>query len=253
MEIKDKVFIVTGGASGLGAGTVQMLVDHGARVVIADVQDEAGQALATKLGQIYVHCDVTQEDDGRAVIAAAIQTGLLYGLVNCAGIAPAAKIVCKNGAHDLGLFAKVITVNLIGSFNMMRLAAEAMSANAPLDTGERGVLINTASVAAFDGQIGQAAYAASKAGVAGMTLPIARDLARSGIRCVTIAPGIFGTPMVFGMPQEVQDSLAASIPFPSRLGRPEDYYAKLVHSIVTNEMINGETIRLDGAIRMPPK
>ena len=252
MEIKDKVFIVTGGASGLGAGTVQMLVDHGARVVIADVQDEAGRTLAAERGQTYVHCDVTQEDDGRAVVAAATRTGLLYGLVNCAGIAPAAKIVGKNGAHDLGLFAKVITVNLIGSFNMMRLAAEAMSTNAPLDTGERGVLINTASVAAFDGQIGQAAYAASKAGVVGMTLPIARDLACSGIRCVTIAPGIFGTPMVFGMPQDVQDSLAASIPFPSRLGRPEDY-AKLVHSIVTNEMINGETIRLDGAIRMPPK
>ncbi len=172
--------------------------------------------------------------------------------MNCAGVAPAAKIVGKNGAHPLDLFQKVVSINLIGSFNMMRLAAEAMSQNTAEPTGERGVLINTASVAAFDGQIGQAAYAASKAGVAGMTLPIARDLAKTGIRCMTIAPGIFGTPMIFGMPQDVQDSLAASIPFPARLGRPEDY-AKLVQSIITNDMLNGETIRLDGAIRMPPK
>lgn len=185
-------------------------------------------------------------------MAAALELGPLFGLVNCAGVAPAAKIVGKNGAHPLDLFQKVVAINLVGSFNMMRLAAEAMSQNAPELTGERGVLINTASVAAFDGQIGQAAYAASKAGVAGMTLPIARDLAKTGIRCMTIAPGIFGTPMIFGMPQEVQDSLAASIPFPARLGRPEDY-AKLVHSIITNDMLNGETIRLDGAIRMPPK
>ncbi|SAI74405.1 short-chain dehydrogenase [Bordetella ansorpii] len=252
MEIANKVFIVTGGASGLGAGTARMLTEHGAKVVIADLQDEPGQALAKELGQRYVHCDVTQEADGQRVVAEAKSLGALFGLVNCAGVAPAAKIVGKNGAHALDLFQKVISINLIGSFNMMRLAAEAMSANEPEPTGERGVLINTASVAAFDGQIGQAAYAASKAGVAGMTLPIARDLSKVGIRCMTIAPGIFGTPMIFGMPQEVQDSLAASIPFPARLGRPEDY-AKLVHSIVTNEMLNGETIRLDGAIRMPPK
>ncbi len=252
MEIANKVFIVTGGASGLGAGTARMLVAHGGKVVIADLQDEPGQALAKELGQRYVHCDVTQEADGKAAVAAALELGPLFGLVNCAGVAPAAKIVGKNGAHPLDLFQKVVAINLIGSFNMMRLAAEAMSQNAPEPTGERGVLINTASVAAFDGQIGQAAYAASKAGVAGMTLPIARDLAKTGIRCMTIAPGIFGTPMIFGMPQEVQDSLAASIPFPARLGRPEDY-AKLVHSIVTNDMLNGETIRLDGAIRMPPK
>ena len=252
MEIANKVFIVTGGASGLGAGTARMLVAHGGKVVIADLQDEPGQALAKELGQRYVHCDVTQEADGKAAVAAALELGPLFGLVNCAGVAPAAKIVGKNGAHPLDLFQKVVAINLIGSFNMMRLAAEAMSQNAPEPTGERGVLINTASVAAFDGQIGQAAYAASKAGVAGMTLPIARDLAKTGIRCMTIAPGIFGTPMIFGMPQEVQDSLAASIPFPARLGRPEDY-AKLVHSIITNDMLNGETIRLDGAIRMPPK
>ncbi|MCM0035429.1 MAG: 3-hydroxyacyl-CoA dehydrogenase [Burkholderiaceae bacterium] len=252
MEIKNKVFIVTGGASGLGAGTAKMLSDHGAHVVLADVQDEAGQTIAKELGQHYVHCDVTQEQDARAAVSAALALGPLFGLVNCAGIAPAAKIVGKNGAHPLDMFQKVISINLIGSFNMMRIASEAMSKNEAEPSGERGVLINTASVAAYDGQVGQAAYAASKAGVVGMTLPIARDLAPLGIRCVTIAPGIFGTPMMFGMPQAVQDSLAASIPFPSRFGRPEDY-AKLVHQIVTNEMLNGETIRLDGAIRMPPR
>lgn len=252
MEIKNKVFIVTGGASGLGAGTAKMLCANGAHVILADVQDEAGQALAKELGQRYVHCDVTQEQDARAAVAAALELGPLFGLVNCAGIAPAAKTVGKNGAHPLEMFQKVISINLIGSFNMIRVASEAMSKNEAEPTGERGVLINTASVAAYDGQIGQAAYAASKAGVVGMTLPVARDLAPLGIRCVTIAPGIFGTPMMFGMPQAVQDSLAASIPFPSRFGKPEDY-AKLVHQIVTNEMLNGETIRLDGAIRMPPK
>lgn len=252
MQIANKVFIVTGAASGLGAGTVRMLVENGAKVVMADVQDELGQALAAQLGQHYVHCDVTQQADGQAAVAQALKIGSLFGLVNCAGIAPAAKTVGKNGAHALELFQKALMVNTVGSFNMIRLAAEAMQQNEPENTGERGVLINTASVAAYDGQIGQAAYAASKAAVVGMTLPIARDLAPQGIRCVTIAPGIFGTPMIFGMPQNVQDSLAASIPFPSRLGRPEDY-AKLVHQIVTNEMLNGETIRLDGAIRMPPK
>ena len=252
MDIKDKVFIVTGGASGLGAGTVRMLVENGGKAVIADVQDEAGQALAEELGQVFVHCDVTQEADGQAAVDAALKLGPLFGLVSCAGIAPAARTVGRNGPHALDLFQKVINVNLVGSFNMIRLASAAMSNNEPEPTGERGVLINTASVAAYDGQIGQAAYSASKGGVVGMTLPIARDLSKSGIRCVTIAPGIFGTPMMFGMPQEVQDSLAASIPFPSRLGTPEDY-AKLVHSIVINEMLNGETIRLDGAIRMAPK
>jgi len=252
MDIKGKVFIVTGGASGLGAGTVRMLVREGAKVVLADVQDQAGQALAAELGQTYVHCDVTQETDGQAAVAAAVQQGALFGLVNCAGIAAASRIVGKNGAHPLELFTKVITINLIGTFNMSRLAATAMAENTPEPTLERGVLINTASVAAFDGQIGQAAYSASKGGVVGMTLPIARDLAKLGIRNVTIAPGIFHTPMMSSMPQEVQDSLAASIPFPSRLGQPEDY-AKLVYSILTNEMINGETIRLDGAIRMAPK
>ncbi|MBF6616058.1 3-hydroxyacyl-CoA dehydrogenase [Pollutimonas thiosulfatoxidans] len=252
MDIKNKVFIVTGGASGLGAGTARMLVAEGASVIIADVQDEAGRQLATELGQTYVHCDVTQEADGQAAVDAATQAGTLFGLINCAGVAPASRIVGRNGPHALDLFQKVVMINLVGTFNMSRLAAAAMSNNTPEPTGERGVLINTASVAAYDGQIGQAAYAASKAGVVGMTLPVARDLSKVGIRCVTIAPGIFGTPMIFGMPQEVQDSLAASIPFPARLGRPEDY-AKLVNSIITNEMINGETIRLDGAIRMGMK
>jgi NAD(P)-dependent dehydrogenase (short-subunit alcohol dehydrogenase family) len=252
MDIQHKQFIVTGGASGLGAGTARALVAAGARVVLADVQDPAGQALADELGQTYVHCDVTAEADAQAAVAAALSNGPLWGLVNCAGIAPAARIVGKQGPHDLGLFRRVIDINLIGTFNMARLAAQAMTANTPESTGERGVIINTASVAAYDGQIGQAAYAASKAGIVGMTLAIARDLSRSGIRCMTIAPGIFGTPMLYGMPQEVQDSLAASVPFPSRLGRPEDY-AKLVLGILDNDMLNGETIRLDGAIRMAPR
>jgi NAD(P)-dependent dehydrogenase (short-subunit alcohol dehydrogenase family) len=252
MEIAGKVFIVTGGASGLGEGTARMLAANGAKVVIADLQVDKGEALATELGGAFVKCDVSQEADAQAVVARAVGLGKLFGLVNCAGIAPAAKTVGKEGAHPLHMFAKVVTVNLIGSFNMIRLAAEAMSRNDPEPTGERGVLISTASVAAFDGQMGQAAYSASKGGVVGMTLPIARDLARNGIRNMTIAPGIFGTPMLFSMPKEVQDALAANVPFPSRLGTPADY-AKLVHQIVTNEMLNGEVIRLDGAIRLAPK
>ena len=252
MDIAGKVFIVTGGASGLGEGTVRMLAAHGGQVVVADLQADKGEALAREIGGAFVKCDVSQEADGQAVVARAVSMGKLMGLVNCAGIAPAAKTVGKDGAHGLALFSKVITVNLIGSFNMIRLAAEAMSKNAPESTGERGVLISTASVAAYDGQIGQAAYSASKGGVVGMTLPIARDLARNGIRNMTIAPGIFGTPMLFSMPQDVQDALAAGVPFPSRLGRPEDY-AKLVHQIITNDMLNGEVIRLDGAIRLAPK
>jgi NAD(P)-dependent dehydrogenase (short-subunit alcohol dehydrogenase family) len=252
MDIAGKVFIVTGGASGLGEGTARMLAANGAKVVIADLQQDKGEALAKEIGGAFVKCDVSQEPDGQAVVAQAVSLGKLVGLVNCAGIAPAAKTVGKDGAHPLAVFAKVVTVNLVGSFNMIRLAAEAMAKNAPEPTGERGVLISTASVAAFDGQIGQAAYSASKGGVVGMTLPIARDLARNGIRNMTIAPGIFGTPMLFSMPQEVQDALAASVPFPSRLGTPADY-AKLVHQIVTNDMLNGEVIRLDGAIRLAPK
>ncbi len=252
MDIKGKVFIVTGGASGLGEGTARMLAAQGATVVIADLQVERGEAVAAEIGGHFVKTDVSNAADAQAAVDAATARGKLVGLVNCAGIAPAAKTVGKDGAHSLAAFSKVITVNLIGSFNMIRLAAEAMCKNQPEPTGERGVLISTASVAAFDGQIGQAAYAASKGGVVGMTLPIARDLARNGIRNMTIAPGIFGTPMLFGMPQEVQDALAAGVPFPSRLGTPADY-AKLVHQIITNEMLNGEVIRLDGAIRLTPR
>ncbi len=252
MEISGKVFIVTGGASGLGEGTARMLSQHGGRVVIADLQVDRGEALAAEIGGAFVRCDVSLEEDGTAAVGKATSLGKLMGLVNCAGIAPASKTVGKEGAHPLALFAKVVGVNLVGSFNMIRLAATAMSKNEPEPTGERGVLISTASVAAYDGQIGQAAYSASKGGVVGMTLPIARDLARSGIRNMTIAPGIFGTPMLFSMPKDVQDALAASVPFPSRLGTPADY-AKLVHQIITNDMLNGEVIRLDGAIRLAPK
>ncbi|SPA48192.1 3-hydroxyacyl-CoA dehydrogenase [Cupriavidus taiwanensis] len=252
MEIKDNVFIITGGASGLGAGTARLLAEAGARVVIADLNEAAGQALAAETGGRFVRCDVTSEADGQAVVAAAQSLGRLAGLVNCAGIATANKTVGKNGPHPLDAFDKTIRINLIGTFNMIRLAAAAMVQNAPDSEGERGVIINTASVAAFDGQIGQAAYAASKGGVVGMTLAIARDLARDGVRCMTIAPGLFETPMLLGMPQEVQDALGKMVPFPSRLGRPAEF-AKLARSIIENPMLNGEVIRLDGAIRMQPK
>jgi NAD(P)-dependent dehydrogenase (short-subunit alcohol dehydrogenase family) len=254
MQIKDNVFIVTGGASGLGGGTSRLLAASGARVVIADVQADKGEALARELGANarFVKCDVTSEADAQAVVTAAQQFGTLRGLVNCAGIAIGEKTVGKDGPHALASFTRVITINLIGSFNMIRVAATAMSKLEPTADGERGVLINTASVAAFDGQIGQAAYSASKGGVVGMTLPIARDLSRSGIRVCTIAPGIFATPMLLGMPQEVQDSLGKQVPFPSRLGKPEEY-AALAQHIIENVMLNGETIRLDGAIRLQPK
>ena len=249
MEIAGKVFIVTGGAQGLGEGTARMLAAKGGKVVIADMNEELGRKVAAEIGGVFVKANVADENDGKAVVAAATGLGKLMGLVNCAGIAPAEKIVGKNGAHSLEQFQKVITVNLIGSFNMMRLAAEAMATNEPEATGERGAMISTASVAAFEGQIGQAAYSASKGGIVGLTLPIARDLAKNGIRNMTIAPGIMGTPMLFGFPQEVQDSLAAMVPFPSRLGKPEDF-AKLACHIFENDLLNGEVIRLDGAIRM---
>jgi NAD(P)-dependent dehydrogenase (short-subunit alcohol dehydrogenase family) len=254
MQIKDNVFIVTGGASGLGGATSRMIVEHGGKVVIADVMADKGEALARELGANarFVRCDVSSEADGQAAVAAAIAMGPLRGLVNCAGIAVGEKTVGKDGPHRLDSFARVITINLVGSFNMIRLAADAMSKLAPTADGERGVLVNTASVAAFDGQIGQAAYAASKGGLVGMTLPIARDLSRNAIRCVTIAPGIFETPMLLGMPPEVQESLGKQIPFPSRLGKPAEY-ASMVKAIFENVMLNGETIRLDGGIRMQPK
>lgn len=252
MDIQGNVFIVTGGASGLGAGTARMVAEAGGKVVIADLNEAAGTALAQELGGTFVKCDVASEADGQAVVAAAQALGRVAGLVNCAGIAVASKTVGKNGPHPLDAFDKTIRVNLIGTFNMIRLAAAAMVQNAPDAEGERGVIINTASVAAFDGQIGQAAYAASKGGVVGMTLAIARDLSRDGVRCVTIAPGLFETPMLLGMPQDVQDALGKMVPFPSRLGRPAEY-AKLAQAIIGNTMLNGEVIRLDGAIRMQPK
>lgn len=252
MQINGKVFIVTGAASGLGEGTARMLARQGGIVVIADMQVEKGQSIANDIAGYFVKCDVSSETDAQAAVDKAVSVGKLMGLVNCAGIAPAEKTVGKNGAHALAVFSKCINVNLIGSFNMIRLCAAAMSKNEPESTGERGVLISTASVAAYDGQIGQAAYSASKGGIVGMTLPIARDLARSGIRNMTIAPGIFATPMMYSFPQEVQDALAASVPFPSRLGTPQDY-AKLAQHIFENDMLNGEVIRLDGAIRLAPR
>jgi NAD(P)-dependent dehydrogenase (short-subunit alcohol dehydrogenase family) len=252
MQVAGSTFVVTGGASGLGEGTARMLAANGAKVVIADMQVEKGEAVAKQIGGAFVKCDVSQEADGQAVVAKAVSMGKLMGLVNCAGIAPAEKTVGKNGAHSLAVFTKTVTVNLVGSFNMIRLAADAMCKNEPEPTGERGCLISTASVAAYDGQIGQAAYSASKAGVAGMTLPIARELARFGIRVMAIAPGIFETPMVAGLSAEVQQSLGRMVPFPPRLGKPAEF-ASLVRQIIENPMLNGEVIRLDGAIRMAPK
>jgi NAD(P)-dependent dehydrogenase (short-subunit alcohol dehydrogenase family) len=254
MQINNNAFVVTGGASGLGEATVRRLVGAGGKVVIADVQSERGAALAQELGGAtrFVRCDVAREEDAQAAVAAAQAFGELRGLVNCAGVAIGEKTLGKEGPHALASFLRVITINLVGSFNMIRVAADAMARLSATADGERGVLINTASVAAFDGQIGQVAYAASKGGVVGMTLPIARDLARSGIRCMTIAPGLFATPMLLGMPQDVQDSLAKQVPFPSRLGAPAEY-AALAQHIIENVMLNGETIRLDGAIRMQPK
>lgn len=253
MQVKNSVFLVTGGASGLGAATARMAAEGGAKVVIADLQSEAGEKLAREIGGRFVRCDVASEADGQAAVDMAVREfGGLHVLVNCAGIGTAERTIGKDRPHDLAHFVRVITVNLIGTFNMIRLAAFAMAKGTPNAAGERGVIVNTASVAAFDGQIGQAAYSASKGGVVGMTLPVARDLARNGIRVCTIAPGIFETPMLLGMPKEVQESLARQVPFPSRLGRPSEY-AQLALHIVENEMLNGETIRLDGAIRMAPR
>jgi NAD(P)-dependent dehydrogenase (short-subunit alcohol dehydrogenase family) len=256
MQIENNVFVVTGGASGLGAGTARMLVENGGRVVLVDLQREAGEALAKELGAQarFVETDVSNEESAQAAINTAVSAfGGLHGLVNCAGIAPAEKVLGKEGAiHRLATYQRVINVNLVGSFNMIRLAADAMSRGEPNAAGERGVIVSTASVAAFDGQIGQVAYAASKGGVVAMTLPLARELARSGIRVMTIAPGIFETPMLLGMPPEVQDALGKMVPFPSRLGKPAEY-AALVRQIMENTMLNGEVIRLDGAIRMAPK
>ena len=255
MQMSGSVFIVTGGASGLGAATARMLVRGGGKAILADVNDAQGQALAAELGSSarFVRTDVCDEASAQAAVAAAQNSfGALHGLINCAGIAIGEKVVGKEGPHALASFVRTININLIGSFNLTRLAADMMSRNAPNAAGERGIVVYTASVAAFDGQIGQAAYSASKAGLVGMTLPIARELARSGIRVMTIAPGLFETPMMAGLPEDVQVSLGKMVPFPPRLGRPDEY-ASLVGEIIRNEMLNGETIRLDGAIRMAPK
>jgi NAD(P)-dependent dehydrogenase (short-subunit alcohol dehydrogenase family) len=255
MQIKDKVFVVTGGGSGLGAATARALVEAGASVVLADLNCEAGEKLAAELGAKarFVETDVANEASAVNAIQTAISAfGGLQGLVNCAGVAPAEKVVGKEGPHRLESFAKVININLVGTFNMIRLAAEAMQKGEPDAGGERGVIVNTASVAAFDGQLGQAAYAASKGGIVALTLPVARELARSGIRVMTIAPGIMETPMLLGMPAEVQESLGKMVPFPSRMGKPAEF-AGLVKHIVENAYLNGEVIRLDGAIRMGSK
>lgn len=255
MDISQSVFVITGGASGLGAGTARMIVAQGGKVVLADLNEEVGSALAAELGAAacFVRADVTDEASTKAAIDTAVNAfGALHGLICCAGIAPGEKVVGKDGPHRLDSFVRGVMINLVGTFNPLRLAADVMSRNQPNEEGERGLIVTTASVAAFDGQIGQAAYSASKAGVAGMTLPIARELARYGIRVMTIAPGIFETPMLRGLPQQVQDSLGQMVPFPSRLGRASEF-ARLVQSICENPMLNGETIRLDGAIRMAPK
>ena len=255
MQIDGHAFLVTGGSSGLGAATARRLAKRGAKVLIADLNDALGEALAKELGPAarFVHTDVTHEASVAAAVEAAVSGfGSLSGAVNCAGVAHGARVLGKEGPHDLSAFARVIQINLVGTFNVIRLAAAAISRGAADAGGERGVIVNTASCAAFDGQIGQAAYAASKAGVAGMTLPIARELARFGIRVVTIAPGIFHTPMMAGLPPEAQRSLAEQVPFPPRLGEPDEY-AALVEHILDNPMLNGTVIRLDGALRMGPK
>ncbi|PTX42700.1 NADP-dependent 3-hydroxy acid dehydrogenase YdfG [Gemmobacter caeni] len=255
MEIRDRVVLVTGAGSGLGGAVARMVVEGGGKVVLLDVNAEAGAALAAELGTaaLFHRTDVTSDAEGQAAIAAALGSfGRVDALVNCAGIAPGERIVGRDGPHALDSFARTISINLIGTFNMLRLAAAAMVGNDPGPDGERGVIVNTASIAGIEGQIGQAAYAASKGGVIALTLPAARELARSGIRVLTIAPGIFATPMMAGLPQDVQDSLGAAVPFPSRLGQAAEY-AALVRHIFENRMLNGEVIRLDGALRMAPR
>jgi len=255
MQLQGSTFLVTGGGSGLGAACVHAFTQAGANVIIADMNAETGEATAKAAGERakFVLTDVTSEESARAAVEAArLAFGGLHGAINCAGVGIAERVVGREGPHVLARFAKVIEVNLIGTFNVIRLAAAAMSQQEPNANGERGVIINTASVAAFDGQIGQAAYSASKGGVVGMTLPIARELARYGIRVMTIAPGIFDTPMLAGLPEPARQSLGEQVPFPPRLGRPEEY-AALARHIVENEMLNGEIIRLDGAIRMAPR
>lgn len=255
MQVENKGVLISGGASGLGAACARLLHQAGAKVVIADLNNETGDALAAELGDsaLFVKTNVTDEESVQAAVKAAVDTfGNLSITINCAGIGPAERVLGKNGPGSLALFTKVIQVNLIGTFNTIRLASAAMATNTPNEGGERGVIINTASVAAFDGQIGQAAYSASKGGIVGMTLPIARELARYGIRVMTIAPGIFDTPLLGTLPESTRQSLGQQVPFPPRLGRPDEY-ATLAKHIIENEMLNGEVIRLDGAIRMQPR
>ncbi|MBK1886763.1 SDR family NAD(P)-dependent oxidoreductase [Marinobacter sp. DY40_1A1] len=253
MEFKNVPAIVTGGASGLGEGAARALAAAGCKVAIFDLQKDQGEKVAADIGGIFVHCDVSSAESAEAAIAAAREAHGLCGIaVNCAGIGPAARILGRNGVMPLENFSKVIQINLIGTFNILRLAAADMAQRAPNADGERGVIINTASVAAYEGQIGQAAYSASKGGVVGLTIQSARELAREGIRVNTIAPGLFMTPMMAGMPQEVQDSLAATLPFPQRLGKPEEF-GMMVDQMVRNPILNGETIRLDSALRMAPR
>jgi NAD(P)-dependent dehydrogenase (short-subunit alcohol dehydrogenase family) len=253
LQVENGTFFITGGGSGLGAATARLLASSGANVFIADVNEEAGESTASEIGARYAYTDVTHENSVQGAVNAALDAfGGLSGVVNCAGVGPAKKVLGKKGPHPLEDFVGTVEINLIGTFNVIRLSAEAMAENEPTDDGERGVIVNTASVAAFDGQIGQAAYAASKGGVAALTLPVARELASHGIRVVTIAPGIFDTPMLAALPEEARDSLGKQVPFPPRLGRPEEY-AALVKHIVENEMLNGEVIRLDGSIRMAPR
>jgi NAD(P)-dependent dehydrogenase (short-subunit alcohol dehydrogenase family) len=255
MQVRDSVFVVTGGVSGLGAATAKMIVSGGGKVILADVNPSAGDAVKTELGASahFIQTDITSEESAKACFTAAVTIfGGLHGLVNCAGIAPAERVVGRDRPHHLSTYVQVINVNLIGTFNMVRLAADMMSKGKPNADDERGVIVNTASVAAFDGQIGQAAYASSKGGVVALTLPLARELARFGVRVVTIAPGLFETPMLLGLPQEVQDSLGKTVPFPPRLGKPGEF-AAMVRHIIENPYLNGEVIRLDGAIRLTVK
>jgi len=255
LRVEDSTFFITGGGSGLGAATARLFAQNGASVVLADVDEEAAEQMASQIGggAKFVRTDVTDEGSVQDAVDWVVETfGSLNGVVNCAGIGPAAKVVGKNGVHDLGLFTKTVEINLVGTFNVIRLAAVKLAENEPGEDGERGVIVNTASVAAYDGQIGQAAYAASKGGVVALTLPVARELASSGIRVVTIAPGIFETPMLAALPEEAKESLGKQVPFPPRLGRPEEYAALAKH-IVENQMLNGEVIRLDGGIRMAPR
>lgn len=255
MDISEHTFLVSGGGSGLGAATARRLVADGANVVIVDINDNAGKSVAADQGSraLYVPTDVTEEESVQAAIDSAVnQFGSLHGAISCAGVASAEKTVGRKGVHGLASFQRVVEINLIGTFNVVRLAAEAMARNDPNGEGERGIIVNTASVAAYDGQIGQAAYAASKGGITSMTLPIARDLASLGIRVMTIAPGIFDTPLLAGLPEKARQSLGQQVPFPSRLGHPDEF-ASLVAHIIENPMLNGEVIRLDGAIRMAPK